>query len=140
MVTLLVWLETRYLNQRAFDHLKQHGILARPTHTNDFRTRREAMAMPMGRLIEGRPGFLINKSCIRLRKALAGGYHFKRVQIGTGGTERYKDTPNKNEHSHIADSAAYLFLGGGEHKGMTRRPMSKIQQPVKGAFDFNVFS
>ena len=124
----------------AFDHLKQHGILARPTHTNDFRTRREAMAMPMGRLIEGRPGFLINKSCIRLRKALAGGYHFKRVQIGTGGTERYKDTPNKNEHSHIADSAAYLFLGGGEHKGMTRRPMSKIQQPLKGAFDFNVFS
>ena len=123
----------------AFDHLKQHGILARPTHTNDFRTRREAMAIPMGRLIEGKPGFMINRSCVRLRKALAGGYHFKRIQIGSA-SERFRDTPNKNEHSHVGDAAAYLFLGGGEHKGMVRRPQAQLGAQQAKVMDFDVFS
>ena len=123
----------------AFDHLKQHGILARPTHTNDFRTRREAMAIPMGRLIEGKPGFMINRSCVRLRKALAGGYHFKRIQIGSA-SERFRDTPNKNEHSHVGDAAAYLFLGGGEHRGMVRRPQAQFGAQQAKVMDFDVFS
>ena len=123
----------------AFDHLKQHGILAKPTHTNDFRTRREAMAIPMGRLIEGKPGFLLDRKCVRLRKALAGGYHFKRVSVGAG-QERFRDTPEKNEHSHVADAAAYLFLGGGEHKGMTRRAQPMGMANNARVLDFDVFN
>ena len=41
----------------AFQHLKTHGLMAQPTATNDFRTRREALAIPLGRLIEGIAGF-----------------------------------------------------------------------------------
>ena len=37
----------------SFDHLKNvHGLFAKPTATNDFRSRREALAMPMSRLID----------------------------------------------------------------------------------------
>jgi len=41
------------------------------------------------------------------------------VSVG-GGTERFRDAPNKNEHSHVGDAFGYLLLGGGEHRAMTR--------------------
>ena len=122
----------------AFDHLKTHGMLARPTATNEFRTRREALAIPMGRLIEGKPGFMIDRKCMRLRKSLGGGYHFKRVAIGAG-QERFKDSPNKNEHSHVGDAAGYCLLGS-EHKIMTKRAQPMGGKPVQAkVLDFDVF-
>lgn len=119
----------------SFEHLKTHGLFAKPTATNDFRTRREALAMPMTRLVENKPGFRINRKCVRLRKSLSGGYHFKRVAIGAG-QERFRDTPNKNEHSHIGDAAGYCLLGGGEHRRMTKgnRPHLK---PMVAKIDFD---
>ena len=122
----------------AFDHLKTHGMLARPTATNEFRTRREALAIPMGRLIEGKPGFMIDRKCMRLRKSLGGGYHFKRVAIGAG-QERFKDSPNKHEHSHVGDAAGYCLLGS-EHKIMTKRAQPMGGKPVQAkVLDFDVF-
>ena len=124
----------------AFDHMRTMDMLARPCATNDFKVRREAMAIPMQRLIEGKPGFLVNKKCERLRKSLSGGYHFKRVSMGAG-QERYRSTPNKNEHSHIGDAAGYCLLGGGEHQSMTRKKVgvAQKQQTIK-VLDFDVFS
>jgi hypothetical protein len=61
------------------------------------------------RLIQGKPGLLVSTNCKLLRKSLAGGYHFKRVAVGAGH-ERFKDAPNKNEHSHIGDAFGYLML------------------------------
>jgi hypothetical protein len=121
----------------AFDHLRSIGLVARPTATNDFRVRREAGAMPMNRLIQGKPGLLIDKRCQRLRKSLSGGYHFKRVQISGG--ERYRDHPNKNEHSHVGDAFMYLLLGGGEHKSLTRGHNPKFKQSVAST-DFDIFA
>ncbi len=123
----------------AFDHLKTLGLLARPTATNEFRTRREALAIPMGRLIDSKPGFLISRKCNRLRKALAGGYHFKRVAIGAGH-ERFRDTPNKNEHSHVGDAAGYCLLGS-EHRIMTKSPTrSGVATTQAKVLNFDVFS
>ena len=34
----------------------------------------------MNRLIDGKPGLLVDKRCQRLRKALSGGYHFKKYR------------------------------------------------------------
>jgi len=121
----------------AFDHLRSIGLTARPTATNDFKVRREAGAMPMNRLIDGKPGLLIDQKCKRLRKALSGGYHFKRVQIS--GAERYRDQPNKNEHSHVGDAYMYLLLGGGEHRALTRGSNPKFRQSV-ATTDFDIFS
>ena len=122
----------------AFDHLKTLGLTARPAATNDWKTRREAMASPMIRYIDKAPGLLIDRKCTRTRKALAGGYHFSRVSMGAG-QERFRDVPNKNEHSHIGDAYGYLVLGGGEHKRMTRAPTTWARMP-QATLDFDVFA
>ena len=55
------------------------------------------------------------------------------------GQERFRDVPNKNEHSHIGDAYGYLVLGGGEHKRMTRAPTTWQRMP-QAALDFDVFA
>jgi hypothetical protein len=126
----------------AFDYLKTLGLRAQPTASNDFKVRREASAAPMQRLINGKPGLIVNRDCKLLRKALAGGYHFKRIAVGAG-QERFRDAPNKNEHSHIGDSFGYLMLGGGEYNRMTRthqlggKPMGGQSS---ASTDFDVFA
>ncbi len=125
----------------AFDYLKTLGLRAQPTASNDFKVRREASAAPMQRLINGKPGLIVNRECKLLRKSLAGGYHFKRIAVGAG-QERFRDAPNKNEHSHIGDSFGYLMLGGGEYNRMTRthqlggRPMGQSNANT----EFDVFA
>jgi len=125
--------------QTAFDHLKTHGLIARPTATNDFKTRREATAMPMTRLLDGKPGFIVHRECTRLRKALAGGYHFKRVAMGSG-QERFKDVASKDMHSHVSDALQYLLLGGGEHRNMVRGRSPSFGMVANAWEEFDVFA
>lgn len=107
----------------AFEYLRTLGLKAQPAPTNNFQARREAAAGPMNRLVMGKPGLLVHKDCKLVRKSLGGGYHFKRMAVGAG-QERFKDTPNKNEHSHVGDAFGYLMTGGGEYRNMTRRSQS----------------
>ncbi len=121
----------------AFEHLKSLGINAKPTATNDFKTRREAVAAPMTRLLNGKPGFLIDSRCNKIRKSLAGGYHFKRVQIS--GQERFKDQPNKNQHSHVGDALGYALLGGGEFRRLTRPNQTGFVRSALAKLDFDLW-
>jgi hypothetical protein len=121
----------------AFQYLKTIGVTARPTATNNPDTRREAGAAPM----ERRNGLTVHRDCKFLRKALSGGYHFKRVKVD--GKEFYRDKANKNQFSHIGDAFGYLMLGGGEFRKLTRNaPLHK--EFARGTFvaqtDFDVFS
>ena len=77
----------------------------------------------MTRLINKKSGFLIDTKCTKTRKSLAGGYHFKRVEVS--GQERFKDVPNKNQHSHVGDALGYCLLGGGEHRRLVRGAVNK---------------
>ena len=43
---------------------------------------------------------------------MAGGYHYKRIQVA--GDERFHDKPNKNRFSHPCEAAQYMMLGAGE--------------------------
>jgi hypothetical protein len=123
----------------AFEHLRTMGLHARPTSTNDFMVRREAGAMPMNRLIDGKPGLLVNRSCAKVRKSLAGGYHFKRMAVGSG-QERFRDVPNKNQHSHVGDAFGYLMLGAGEVRNITRNSQfSKQFKQATANMDFSIF-
>ena len=122
----------------AFDHLRTIGLTAQPTASNDFQVRREAGAAPMLRLTDGKPGLRVNARCTRLRKALAGGYHFKRVGI-SGGNDRFRDVPNKNDSSHVGDAYGYLLLGAGEHRRMTRGRLRNDGLPTLAKTDFNIW-
>ena len=102
-----------------FDILKAHDIPARPAPSNDFTLRREAVARPMGRLIDGEPGFGLHPRCRMARKALMGGYSYRLQPLG--GERRYQDRPDKNEYSHIADAGQYANLGLGEGQAVLNR-------------------
>lgn len=108
------------------------GIPVVPAHTNDFVIRREAVASVLNRMVDGKPGFLISPHCTWLRKALAGRYRYRRLQV-SGSDAKYNDKPEKNEFSHIADGVQYLMLGGGEGLDLLRRKKkkkeSKTQKP-----------
>lgn len=96
-----------------FMMLASSGINAFPAWTNDPVIRIGAVAQPMKRLDSvGEAGFLIGPKAPIIRKACAGGYKYKRLQVT--GEERFTDVPDKNRYSHPADALQYLMLSLGE--------------------------
>jgi hypothetical protein len=91
-----------------------------PAPTNDLMIRLESVRRVLTRLVDGKPGLIVSPNCVRLRKALAGGYHYKRLAVS--GSARFQDSPAKDEHSHVADALQYALLEGGEGRALTRRP------------------
>ena len=110
-----------------FQLLKTTGVDARPANTNDFTLRREAVAKPLSRMIDGKPGMIVSPKCSTLRKGLAGGYAYRRLQVV--GQERYKDVPDKgSKYSHPCDAQQYMMLGAGEGQRLLKgnRPRRKL--------------
>jgi hypothetical protein len=99
-----------------FDILRASGIAARPAPSNDPLLRREAVALPLTRMVDGRPGLLVDPQCRVLIKGMAGAYRYRRVELA--GEERYKDEPEKNRYSHVCDAAQYLMIGAGEGRAV----------------------
>ncbi len=102
-----------------FQVLQARDIPIRPAPSNDALLRREAVANLLNRLVDGQPALLIHPRCRRLRKALAGGYCFRRMAVS--GAERFRDVPDKNQHSHVAEALEYLLIGGGEGRPIIRK-------------------
>ena len=99
-----------------FDVLKELGLPTMPARSNAFMARREAVAGFLGRMVDGKPGFLLSPSCKALRKGFLGRYHYPRLMTSLAAT--YKDTPEKNEFSHVHDALQYaaLLAEGGQAK------------------------
>lgn len=108
----------------SFDYLRNEcGINLRPAPSQDPKMRVAAIAGPCERMIEGKPGLLVNRSsCPMLHKGLSGAWHYRRV--ATSGEARYHDAPSKNDVSHICDGAGYGFLGAGEFQKLSGRGKS----------------
>ena len=94
-----------------FEILRAREIPVEPAPSNDPVIRREAVAVALNRMIDGKPGLLISPKCKVTRKGMAGGYALKRVQVV--GEERYHDKPDKNRYSHPCEAAQYMMLGAG---------------------------
>lgn len=103
-----------------FQILQAQSIEAYPAHSNAFNKRREAVAAGLTRMIDGAPGLLVHPQCKVLRKAMAGAYNYKRIQVS--GDERFKDEPDKNSYSHPAEAAQYLMMGAGEGRAVVAMP------------------
>ena len=96
--------------QTPFMIMSQENIDIWPTHTNDFTVRREVVAAALTTLASnGKPLLQIGPGAPMLRKALAGGYKYKRLSVK--GESRFQDVPMKNKYSHVADALQYLCLG-----------------------------
>jgi hypothetical protein len=118
---------------------REQGIPIAPAPTNDFTMRREAVAGLLTRLtLKGRPALVISPRCTTLRKGMAGGYCFKRVQVS--GDERYQDKPDKNRFSHVCEALQYLAVGEGEDRRAVRgvgstdkvEPSRKVKRALHG--------
>ena len=120
-----------------FQILKANGVPALPAPSNDFIKRRESVAVALNRMIDGEPGMLVHPQCRSLRKGMAGGYNYKRLQVS--GEEKYRDVPDKNMYSHVAESLQYLMLGAGEARTLIKRERSaREMRPALAISDYNI--
>jgi len=120
-----------------FQIMRANGVPARPAPSNDPVLRREAVVASMkGLAMDGKPAFLLSPKCRVLRKAMAGGYYYRRVQVT--GEARFQDKAEKNKYSHVAESLQYLFLGAGEGRGLVQEPKSRTRMPT-AVTDWNVY-
>jgi hypothetical protein len=108
--------------------LEAAGLVASPAETNDFVKRREAVVRPLSRLVDGRAGLILDPRCVMLRKAMAGAYHYRRLQVI--GAEAYRDVPDKGIYSHVAESLQYGLLGAGEGRALIQPPRNTSGLPV----------
>jgi hypothetical protein len=111
-----------------YQELAKAGLHASAARSNDFLTRREAVADFLTRLADGQPGILLSPTCKMLRKGFNGAYKRARIQIAGGMNDvRFKDEPVKNEYSHPQDALQYICLETNAPRKMltkaTRRPV-----------------
>lgn len=110
----------------------------KPAHTNDPTLRIEAVSAALGRMVDGKPGFMLNPRCAMLRKGFSGGYHFKKVATGNGTT--FHESPNKNQYSHPHDALQYAVLGmGGAEAVLNREQRRQGQGSIAPGTDRPVF-
>jgi hypothetical protein len=121
-----------------FQILKAAGIPAHPAPTNDFIKRRESVANCLGRLVEGEPGLVVHPNCKTLRKGMAGGYNYRRLQVS--GEERYRDSPDKNFYSHVCEAGQYMLVGAGEARDLIKRHRPYNNRRAFAESDYTVFS
>lgn len=85
----------------SFDVLRQAGLAAMPSPTNDPVVRRDSLRAFMVRT----NGFLVNPQCKRLIEGLSGGFGYKRRPDNT-----FMETAMKNLFSHVCEAAEYLAV------------------------------
>lgn len=105
--------------------LKKH-FAVKPDTNNVIETRLQPAQYYMMRLTSQGPALLIDSRCVRLIRALVGGYKYTVMK----GDIR-KEVPDKNGHSHIADAFTYgtRFVRTGEERAGRRieRPVPRAQ-------------
>lgn len=110
----------------SFDILKAEGFRAIPAKTNNIVARINAVDSWLTRMADGKPALLVDPRANNVIQALRGGYRYK---IKSNG--ELVDTPDKNKHSHVADSCQYLCLHAdnsatGAVMKTQARPVEKI--------------
>lgn len=118
-----------------FRILRAKGVQAIPAPSNDPVIRVESVTQILDRMVDGKPGLLVDMSCTMLRRGFQSGYNYKRMAVG--GNARYDDKPEKNKYSHIHDAFQYLALGGGEARKLVMRPQENAT--TKPTSTYSVF-
>ena len=114
-------------SQTVFQTLRLNGVPALPASTNDPAIRRDALTRPLTRMVNGGPGLLVSPRCKILRKGLAGGFQYKRVQVK--GDERFMNKPDKNFFSHVVEAAEYALMDAGEHTIVDATAIGTMKMP-----------
>ena len=88
------------------DMLKAEGFMVKPAHTNGISARIAAVEQFLTRMVDGKPGFMVDPNAGNIIQALSGKYRYK---VNTKGEQA--DTPEKSHPwADIADALQYLCL------------------------------
>ncbi len=116
-----------------FKILNAKGIPCSPTRSNSPTLRRAAMEVPLKETdMLGEPRLIVLPKAKLVRKGLAGGFCYKRVQVA--GDPRYHDEPDKNMYSHPVEAAEYGLQGEGEGQSVlqSRLPVTpKVTRAIR---------
>ena len=116
-----------------FAELDELGIYCEPASTNKPAIRLEAVRYYLEQIRDGRPAFQLHPRCDYLRRAMNGGYKYRRLQIV--GTERYTDTPEKNKFSHVSDALQYLCLALKDLTGYSEKVKEQLNMAIQQQFE-----
>lgn len=105
--------------------LKQQGYRSAPARTNSIVARIAAVEGLLGRVMDGKPGLLIDPGCRMIISGARGKYKYGVMKGGEA-----TPTPVKNRWSHIMDALQYgaLHIDGGingQEEVVTARPVVK---------------
>jgi hypothetical protein len=99
------WAKSQINEESCADVLKKAGFRAVRPSTNAIAPRLRAVETLLLRQVNGKAAFLIDPSCTQLIKGFRSGYKYKAKKDGS-----LDETPDKNEHSHLADSCQYFSM------------------------------
>jgi len=108
------------------------GFVTEPAPTNDPTQRIDAVSRFMSRMVNGEPGYVLNRPCATLRRGKQGGYCYKRVAV-SGSEGKLKDKPDKNRYSHSSDAEQYMALGFVTGYVVPSTEQEDYQEPRHGA-------
>ena len=86
-----------------FQIIQSKGIPIEPA-IQTLSIRLESVSKPLRTLVDGRPQFILHPRCVQTRRAMLGGYHYRRMRISG---ERYTQEPEKNLYANPADALGY---------------------------------
>lgn len=101
------------IESKSIQEVCDAGIYTKPAWTNEFLTRKEAVAGFLTRLIAGvGPAFQLSPRCRTLRTGFISGYQVERLNVlaTSEEEERFKDHPIKNMYSHIHEALQYSVM------------------------------
>lgn len=81
--------------------------------SNRLEPRLSAVTEKLTRFHNGQPMLLVSQRCPDLHRAMLSGYQYA-FRSRSGGDQTLSEVPEKNRHSHIADSLQYLLVAFGE--------------------------
>jgi hypothetical protein len=127
--------------QKINEYLRASGFHITSAPTNAWAIRRQAIADPCSRIIQGRPALLIHPRCKMLIEGLKGKWDFKKMKVvSSSGKELYADKPSKNEYSHPCDALGYVLNGLGEGQPLRSGRTPAQTQAVNAGFTAKVES
>ena len=105
------------------DIFKAEGFVVKPARTNAIAARLAAVEQYLTRMVDGKPGFIVDPGANQMVLALAGKYRYKLKTTG-----EFDDKPEKNHPwSDVADALQYLCLhaDGGQAFGHAQTTNAK---------------
>lgn len=116
------------------DEFKKAKIPIKADGNNDIESRIKPAQYYMMRLTAAGPALLLDPSCVKLKRALVGGYKYGLVKSNDGEP---KELPVKNGHSHIADSFTYgvRFIRSGEELAGRRIERPRVHRRVGNSYN-----